>query len=200
MILDAAAPSWAAKRCNEITASFITILGPLVGTIGIQPNIFWYVQWRSTKEPCICRNSWEFASYPGSLPNRFEILSVGSYFSLPVMSKTSWQEKTGDMSYKNKSEYFSVPNGIFLKVQAGLCGMYRLTFTGVRGLALIFGADLGPEQMTQVTQHRAVKVTNVSSKCIKLHTNSGHDKAPGKSFILYMYVYYVIKGISASYI
>lgn len=115
MILDAAAPSWAAKRCNEITASFITILGPLVGTIGIQPNIFWYVQWRSTKEPCICRNSWEFASYPGSLPNRFEILSVGSYFSLPVMSKTCWQEKTGDMSYKNKSEYFSVPNGIFLK-------------------------------------------------------------------------------------
>jgi len=82
--------------------------------------------------------------------------------------------------------------GFFQKVQAGLCGMYRLTFTGVRGLALIFGADLDPEQMTQVTQHRAVKVTNVSSKCIKLHTNAGHDKAPGKSYSQ-RYVY-VIKG------
>ena len=137
-------------------------------------------------------------SYPGSYPNRFEILSVGNYFSLSVMFNTQnllarkmlW---TCHTKTHQDTQLLLLPKWIFLN-DSGRFLWYGLTFTGVRGLALIFGADLGPEQMTQVTKHQAMRVTNGSSKCVKLHTNAGHDKAPGKSYIYILHVVYVIQG------
>ena len=120
-------------------------------------------------------------------PTVWDLVRWEFIFLYPSCPKLVGKKNSIDMSYKNQSEDSTSSRsqmGFFLKGSGRFVWYVPAHLHRSARLGFDFwgwpwpGADDSSD---------AVKVTNGSSKCIKLHTNAGHDKAPGKSFILYMW-------------